>query len=47
MSIEHISSLSQLNGILNKDKNKLSVIDFHATWYVQLVLSSRQVLTSI
>ncbi|EKM61381.1 uncharacterized protein PHACADRAFT_83237 [Phanerochaete carnosa HHB-10118-sp] len=32
MSITHITSLSQLNGILSKDKNKLSVIDFHATW---------------
>ncbi|KAJ3511393.1 hypothetical protein NLJ89_g4130 [Agrocybe chaxingu] len=32
MSITHITSLSQLNGILSKDKGKLSVIDFHATW---------------
>ncbi|CAA7265884.1 unnamed protein product [Cyclocybe aegerita] len=32
MSITHIISLSQLNGILSKDKGKLSVIDFHATW---------------
>jgi len=30
--ITHITSLSQLNSILSKDKNKLSVIDFHATW---------------
>jgi len=27
-----ITSISQLNGILSKDKDKLSVIDFHATW---------------
>jgi thioredoxin 1 len=27
-----ITSISQLNGILSKDKEKLSVIDFHATW---------------
>ncbi|EIM92192.1 thioredoxin-domain-containing protein [Stereum hirsutum FP-91666 SS1] len=32
MSITHITSLSQLNGILSKSKDKLSVIDFHATW---------------
>ncbi|KZT30883.1 thioredoxin-domain-containing protein [Neolentinus lepideus HHB14362 ss-1] len=32
MSITHITSLSQLNGILSKSKGKLSVIDFHATW---------------
>ncbi|KDR85488.1 hypothetical protein GALMADRAFT_234390 [Galerina marginata CBS 339.88] len=32
MSITHLTSLSQLNGILSKSKEKLSVIDFHATW---------------
>ncbi|KAF7798524.1 hypothetical protein EIP86_009745 [Pleurotus ostreatoroseus] len=32
MSITHINSLAQLNGILDKSKDKLSVIDFHATW---------------
>nr|KAJ8084489.1 mitochondrial thioredoxin [Marasmius tenuissimus] len=32
MSITHITSVSQLNGILSKSKDKLSVIDFHATW---------------
>ncbi|KAF5368334.1 hypothetical protein D9758_002223 [Tetrapyrgos nigripes] len=32
MSITHITSLSQLNGILSKSKDKVSVIDFHATW---------------
>ncbi|XP_006454115.1 hypothetical protein AGABI2DRAFT_189422 [Agaricus bisporus var. bisporus H97] len=32
MSITHINSLSQLNQILSKSKEKLSVIDFHATW---------------
>ncbi|KAJ3909377.1 thioredoxin-domain-containing protein [Lentinula edodes] len=32
MSITHIASVSQLNGILEKEKDKLSVIDFHATW---------------
>ncbi|KAL0572922.1 mitochondrial thioredoxin [Marasmius crinis-equi] len=32
MSITHVDSLSQLNGILSKSKDKLSVIDFHATW---------------
>ncbi|KAF9270641.1 thioredoxin-domain-containing protein [Marasmius fiardii PR-910] len=32
MSISHIDSVSQLNGILSKSKDKLSVIDFHATW---------------
>ncbi|KAJ3721751.1 thioredoxin-domain-containing protein [Lentinula raphanica] len=32
MSITHITSVSQLNGILEKSKDKLSVIDFHATW---------------
>ncbi|KAF9074852.1 thioredoxin-like protein [Rhodocollybia butyracea] len=30
--ITHIDSLSRLNGILEKSKDKLSVIDFHATW---------------
>lgn len=33
MSITHVTSLSQLNGILNSGSNdKLTVIDFHATW---------------
>jgi len=32
MGIITITSISQLNGILSKDKDKLSVIDFHATW---------------
>ncbi|THH18411.1 hypothetical protein EW146_g2576 [Bondarzewia mesenterica] len=32
MSITHITTLSQLNGILSKSKDKLSVIDFHASW---------------
>ncbi|OBZ79800.1 Peptide-N(4)-(N-acetyl-beta-glucosaminyl)asparagine amidase [Grifola frondosa] len=32
MSITHISSTSHLNTILSKSKEKLSVIDFHATW---------------
>ncbi|KII93594.1 hypothetical protein PLICRDRAFT_35821 [Plicaturopsis crispa FD-325 SS-3] len=32
MSITHLTSVSQLNGILAKSKDKLSVIDFHATW---------------
>jgi len=32
MPITHISSVSQLNGILALSKDKLSVIDFHATW---------------
>ncbi|PFH52222.1 hypothetical protein AMATHDRAFT_140468 [Amanita thiersii Skay4041] len=32
MSITHITSNSQLDGILSKSKDKLSVIDFHATW---------------
>ncbi|KAH7930608.1 thioredoxin-domain-containing protein [Leucogyrophana mollusca] len=32
MSITHLTSVSQLNGILSKSKDKLSVIDFHATW---------------
>ncbi|KAI0274972.1 thioredoxin-like protein [Gloeopeniophorella convolvens] len=32
MSITHITSLSQLDAILDKSKSKLSVIDFHATW---------------
>ncbi|KIK70670.1 hypothetical protein GYMLUDRAFT_210022 [Collybiopsis luxurians FD-317 M1] len=32
MSITHIGSVGQLNGILEKSKDKLSVIDFHATW---------------
>ncbi|CAE6441774.1 unnamed protein product [Rhizoctonia solani] len=32
MSITHIKSLSQLNDILKKAGDKLSIIDFHATW---------------
>jgi len=31
MSVTHVNSVSQLNGILS-DSNKLTVIDFHATW---------------
>ncbi|KAJ7110072.1 thioredoxin-domain-containing protein [Mycena epipterygia] len=32
MSIVHLNSVSELNGYLSKSKDKLSVIDFHATW---------------
>jgi len=32
MPITHITSVSQLNTILSKSKDKLSVVDFHATW---------------
>jgi len=32
MAITHITSLSQLDAILNKSPTKLTVIDFHATW---------------
>ncbi|KAJ7170019.1 thioredoxin-domain-containing protein [Mycena filopes] len=32
MSITHIDSVSQLNGHLSKSKDKVSVIDFHASW---------------
>ncbi|KAK0481735.1 thioredoxin-domain-containing protein [Armillaria novae-zelandiae] len=32
MSITEITSVSQLDGILTKDKGKVSVIDFHAHW---------------
>jgi len=32
MSITHIASVSELDGILSKSKDKLSVVDFHATW---------------
>ncbi|KAJ7446512.1 thioredoxin-domain-containing protein [Mycena galericulata] len=32
MSITHLNSVSELNGYLAKSKDKLSVIDFHATW---------------
>ncbi|KAI0036594.1 thioredoxin-domain-containing protein [Vararia minispora EC-137] len=32
MAITHITSNSQLDGILSKSKDKVSVIDFHATW---------------
>jgi len=32
MSITHVASTSQLSSILSKSNDKLSVIDFHATW---------------
>jgi len=32
MSITHITSLSQLDAILDKSREKLTVVDFHATW---------------
>ncbi|KAI0697581.1 thioredoxin-domain-containing protein [Cytidiella melzeri] len=32
MGITTLTSLTQLNGILSKAGDKLSVIDFHATW---------------
>jgi len=32
MSITHITSLAQLDAILDKSGTKLTVIDFHATW---------------
>ncbi|CAK5264965.1 unnamed protein product [Mycena citricolor] len=32
MSITHLNSVSELNSHLAKSKDKLSVIDFHATW---------------
>ncbi|KAF5352709.1 hypothetical protein D9756_005932 [Leucocoprinus leucothites] len=32
MSITHVESVPQLNKILSGSKEKLSVIDFHATW---------------
>ncbi|KAI9068685.1 thioredoxin-like protein [Trametes sanguinea] len=32
MSVSHVDSANQLDGILSKSKDKLSVIDFHATW---------------
>ncbi|KAF7339351.1 Thioredoxin-domain-containing protein [Mycena sanguinolenta] len=32
MSIIHVDSVAQLNGYLSKSKDKVSVIDFHATW---------------
>ncbi|KAJ6519963.1 thioredoxin-domain-containing protein [Mycena sanguinolenta] len=32
MSIIHLDSVSQLNNYLSKSNDKLSVIDFHATW---------------
>ncbi|KAL7285546.1 thioredoxin-like protein [Trametes coccinea BRFM310] len=32
MSVSHVDSATQLDGILSKSKDKLSVIDFHATW---------------
>ncbi|KAH9947095.1 thioredoxin-domain-containing protein [Amylocystis lapponica] len=32
MPITHLTSTSQLNDILSKSADKLSVIDFHATW---------------
>ncbi|KAJ7597475.1 thioredoxin-like protein [Mycena floridula] len=31
-AIVHLDSLSQLNGILGKSKDRVSVIDFHASW---------------
>jgi len=31
-TITHLTSVTQLNGILEKSNDKLSVIDFHATW---------------
>ncbi|KAI9570305.1 thioredoxin-domain-containing protein [Boletus coccyginus] len=31
MSVTHVKSVSHLNGVLS-DSNKLTVIDFHATW---------------
>ncbi|KAI0756260.1 thioredoxin-like protein [Daedaleopsis nitida] len=32
MSITHVENTTQLDGILSKSKDKLSVIDFHASW---------------
>ncbi|KAI0639965.1 thioredoxin-like protein, partial [Trametes polyzona] len=32
MSVTHVDNTTQLDGILGKSKDKLSVIDFHATW---------------
>jgi len=32
MSITHLNSVSELTKILSQSKEKLSVIDFHATW---------------
>lgn len=32
MAITHITSLAQLDGVLSKSPEKLTVIDFHATW---------------
>ncbi|KAF9245822.1 thioredoxin-like protein [Melanogaster broomeanus] len=32
MTVTHLTSVSQLNGILSKSNDTLSVIDFHATW---------------
>jgi thioredoxin 1 len=32
MAVTHITSLVQLDAILNKAPSKLTVIDFHATW---------------
>ncbi|RDX51878.1 thioredoxin-like protein [Lentinus brumalis] len=32
MSIKHVENTTQLDGILSQSKDKLSVIDFHATW---------------
>jgi len=31
-TITHLSSVSDLNRVLEKSKDKLTVIDFHATW---------------
>jgi len=32
MSITHIASVSELESILSKSKDRITVIDFHATW---------------
>ncbi|KIO08574.1 hypothetical protein M404DRAFT_364936 [Pisolithus tinctorius Marx 270] len=32
MAITHLTSVSQLNTILSESNDKLTVIDFHATW---------------
>ncbi|EIW87004.1 thioredoxin-domain-containing protein [Coniophora puteana RWD-64-598 SS2] len=32
MSVTHITSTSQLNGVLSQSSSKLTVIDFHASW---------------
>ncbi|KAF5388597.1 hypothetical protein D9757_004686 [Collybiopsis confluens] len=48
MTITNIGSVSQLNGILEKSKDKLSVIDFHATCGISstlcwVILMNRQI----